>query len=440
MAEEIRHIRDEEREELLKLRVYGFGNYPPRRSNELDLARMHPREIIGFFEEGRLTAAVHLYRYSHFLRGVVRNMGGIAGVVSYPEARRRGIVRRLMQEALAEMHREGLVVSMLRPFRVSFYGRFGYASSDDEMTITYPTRSFTPWLNAPAAQGIVTERCSPEEGWQEYTALDRGPIDLGGTGDGDGDGEYFRHGNILLESLNPELRKRRLEDEELILFRREGRLIGGLTFRKEGAEPDGVLRLSTYRFSEFSGLAAVLRYIALHIDQCATVVMNAAPASPDGRIFPWTGDIDDAVEVKRIRHPWMVRLVDVPAALNGLPAAGAGAVTIRLRDEYGPWNEGRYRLESDGAQLRVHPLDDGGRSTPSGDGAAAAVELDIRELSAMVYGSVRPREILRKHLPWQQERLACTGAAGQAGEPEAETISLLEGWFPERFLWNDWWF
>src|SRR5581483_9070338 len=40
-----------------------------------------------------------------------------------------------------------------------------------------------------------------------------------------------------------------------------------------------------------------------------------------------------------------IRLVDVGAALSGRSYAGEGAVVFDVRDEFCPWNEGRWKLE-----------------------------------------------------------------------------------------------
>ena len=45
-----------------------------------------------------------------------------------------------------------------------------------------------------------------------------------------------------------------------------------------------------------------------------------------------------------------MRLVDVGAALSGRSYNGDGAVVFEVRDEFCPWNEGRWRLEGGQAE------------------------------------------------------------------------------------------
>src|SRR5690606_40607540 len=47
-------------------------------------------------------------------------MGGVAGVASWPDARRQGGVRRLLQHAFGRMRENGQSLSMLAPFSFAF--------------------------------------------------------------------------------------------------------------------------------------------------------------------------------------------------------------------------------------------------------------------------------------------------------------------------------
>jgi len=68
-----------------------------------------------------------------------------------------------------------------------------------------------------------------------------------------------------------------------------------------------------------------------------------------------------------------VRLVDVGAALSGRTYLGDGAVVFDVRDAVCPWNEGRWRVTSEGAE-RVD-LD-------------ADIALDVSALGAAYLGAV----------------------------------------------------
>src|SRR5688500_17951070 len=69
------------------------------------------------------------------VRGQLLPMAGIAGVATHPLARRQGHVRTLLTDLLGEMRDEGHPVSVLYPFRPSFYARFGYATLPKRRTV-----------------------------------------------------------------------------------------------------------------------------------------------------------------------------------------------------------------------------------------------------------------------------------------------------------------
>jgi hypothetical protein len=336
-----------------------------------------------------------------------------------------------MAASLEEMHERGVAVTMLHPFKVSFYRQFGYVTADDHLIAEYPTRAFEAWARDPAAAAFTMERVSPNEGWTAFCELDDAT-----TGRG--------HGNVLVSSMGDEFWKRRMDDQEIVTFSRAEETVAAAVFRKVGAEPDGTLRLASYRFSEPAGLAAILRFIALHIDQCDSVVMNVAPASQAGRVFRHTADIDGHVKISPMRRPWMVRIVDVEAALDGIPAAVAGEVRIHVSDELGAWNEGAYLLSCDGNRLAVEAVPRGGVDGTTTN-TTTDLALSINQLSSLLYGAAPPEEILR-----ERHGVTSPGAASfapDANGPHADSGpaggsagGLLATWFPERFLWNDWGF
>ena len=76
---------------------------------------------LGAFEKDKLLSSLQLIPYNVFLRGQVLPASYIVGVASFPEARRAGTVGKLLIESLAELRRRGHTISLLMPFKASFY-------------------------------------------------------------------------------------------------------------------------------------------------------------------------------------------------------------------------------------------------------------------------------------------------------------------------------
>lgn len=82
-------------------------------------------------------------------------------------------------------------------------------------------------------------------------------------------------------------------------------------------------------------------------------------------------------------NPWMLRIVDAPAAIaaRGWPRRLNGQVDLELTDDVCRWNEGRHRLVLSGGE---------GRLEPGGDGT---VRLTPRGLAAWYAGAATPRQL-----------------------------------------------
>lgn len=77
-------------------------------------------------EGGRITAAFRAYRLTEYIAGVALPMLGLAAVAVSGSARRRGLGRRIVQDALRVGRDRGDVVSVLYPFRPDFYHALGW--------------------------------------------------------------------------------------------------------------------------------------------------------------------------------------------------------------------------------------------------------------------------------------------------------------------------
>jgi len=117
---EIRLTTNQDLEQVKNLWAYCFENYEPFFS-------WYFREYyqgdntIGAFEKDRLLSSLQLIPYNIYLRGQVLPTSYIVGVASFPEARSAGIVGKLLVESLVELRRRDHVISLLMPFKASFY-------------------------------------------------------------------------------------------------------------------------------------------------------------------------------------------------------------------------------------------------------------------------------------------------------------------------------
>ena len=83
-------------------------------------------ETIVADENGKIVGAATVLRFEMSFGGIDVPMRGFAAVVVPPEARRRKIADMIMREGLGRLREQGEALSMLHPFRMSFYRKFGF--------------------------------------------------------------------------------------------------------------------------------------------------------------------------------------------------------------------------------------------------------------------------------------------------------------------------
>lgn len=77
-------------------------------------------------EGGRCVGYVRIFARTMLVRGEPVAAGGIGSVATHPDARGSGIATALLQDAIAQMRREGMAVSFLFTGIPAFYERLGY--------------------------------------------------------------------------------------------------------------------------------------------------------------------------------------------------------------------------------------------------------------------------------------------------------------------------
>ncbi|MGD6891992.1 GNAT family N-acetyltransferase [Bacillus mobilis] len=120
-------LKEDKFREALRLSEYAFQYKVDEERLQQQLTKMkESHEIYGIMEGEDLAAKLHLIPFYIYIGKEKFKMGGVAGVATYPEYRRSGYVKELLQHSLQTMKKDGYTVSMLHPFAVSFYRKYGW--------------------------------------------------------------------------------------------------------------------------------------------------------------------------------------------------------------------------------------------------------------------------------------------------------------------------
>lgn len=312
-------------------------------------------KMLGIFEGEKSVATTITLPMTQNVRGKIFKMGGVAGVTSDPMARRKGYVKRLMQQAFRDMYNDGTAVSTLYPFRESFYERLGYTAFTHIKSVKFKTADMKPLLNLNLSG--TTEYHLQKEAWSEvHKVMQKEQQNSHGLGLFAEDALKYLFGDV---------------DWWFVLARDDsGKVIGAMSYKITGYK--GTFEVQNFFVQNSLARYLLLQFIAKHIDQTPDVLIKRL--NPDYRPETWFSDLD----MKSNPDIWitaMGRVINI-RELNGLQV-GSGKVTIQVQDADCKWNNGIFTFEAHDGTLSISDAND----------EQADCTLTIQGLSALIYGT-----------------------------------------------------
>jgi len=389
----IRQLRVGEFEERIALSEFAFQMKVPKERLEQEREHFRPDDHWGVFDEdGRLLSALILIPFECWIQGKPVRMGGIAGVATWPEARRNGWVAKLLAHSLAVMRERGQTIGMLHPFAFTFYRKFGWELTIERKSYVLDMALLPKRIHA---SGRI-ERCGDLEtlNWIYEAAASRYNGTLLRT-------ESWWRQKVL---SGPELK---------VVWRNEaGEAQGYMLYEVQNR----LLKVRDWAYANGEAQAALWSFIAQH-DSMADRIELTVPVDD---AMPFL--LPDPRFKQEIVPYFMSRIADVAGLFARYPFAAADAeerLTLAVRDEQAPWNNGRFRMVfgtgGTATVLGTHAPEGAGDTGADSFGEPEA-SCDIRALTAMLLGNRRPL--------WLRE-------AGLLQADEA-AVALLERRIPKR--------
>lgn len=354
-----RAVTDGEHSALRRMRYYAFAPEDGPSAFETD-----DTEIMGIhrglFDDDELLVCCSYFDFSTRLRGANLRMGGVAGVASSPEHRRKGLVRRLLRDLLMELQDERIPVSALWPFDYEFYTRLGWA-----MVCTYTHYEVEP----EALQTVAADRVGA---FRRVDASDWELLDPAR--------DAFHAGYDLVIDRNEEWWRRRvferLNDERYVYaWENNGEVRGYLAYHFEGEDSAGrTLWVDEFGAADPEARRQLFRFLSDHDSQVSTVRLFLPTETTlyDEVADPYAVDCE-------IKSGPMFRIVSVTDAMESVsfPEALEGSVTIAVADPLADWNDGTFEIR----------FADGRAICERVSNASPDVRLDVGSLSQLVAGS-----------------------------------------------------
>jgi predicted acetyltransferase len=332
-----RPLEDADRERAISVDAFSFN--APRAGIAGWLTPERLANFRGLFLDGRLAAHLEIRPLRVATGSAELPAAGFGSVAVAPEYRRRGYAPQLLQAACLELRERGLPLAFLYPSQVSFYRRYGWALVVERKVYSGPPATFSEFAPVPGGWQPCGAEAIPE-----LQAVYRGAL-RGRFGPFVRDDRWWRE-QVLHEFGQDEpaqafiWRDEQGQARTYLIFRftagsrRERRMIC-----RETVALDPPARSQIFHF--MAGLA----------NQCGEVLFRAPADAPVNVLMP---------EPLRCEvEPYlMLRIVDVPAALQGLevPEAASGSFSLAIHDAWLAPQQAVYRIEAAAGRLQVTPL------------------------------------------------------------------------------------
>lgn len=339
----------------------------------------------GVFEDGQLQAMYTLIPLQLYIQGRPMTMGGIAGVATFPEQRRKGHVAKLLAHSLVEMKEKGQVVSCLAPFSFGFYRKYGWELYTDLKRYTILPSQFPPrTVTEGQVKRVTPDRVLLERVYEAYASRYNGTM--------------VRERDWWTNSVI-----RRKTGKAAVYYRPDGEPGGYLLYNIENR----IMNINEMVYLDETARQGLWTFLANHDSMLEKVILTA-PANDE---LPYL--LPEPRIGQEIVPFFMARIVDAASFVEQYAFQGTGTpvkLKLRIIDPHAPWNEGvwTWSIGADGQGSLAQAELEAGETVDAG--------CDIQTLTAMLMGYRRPQALHR------YGRL--TGSAEAAG--------LLEKVIPDR--------
>jgi len=278
---------------------------------------------LGYYENGKLASTYVIIDYNMFVRGVLMRMGGIAAVATKPDQRKKGHVSVLLSESLKVMRENKQYISVLYPFKFSFYRRYGYINcADFSWLISTPRNILLPKDFHP----LEIKEISHDESYELIHPI-RKRI-----------GQKFNF-IIFDDAKNWKFHNLSKKSKIYIIIENDEN-VGYFIYKRQKTKGRWDLRL-TFQNVVIDSVRAqltVLDFVKKHTDQNKDFQMNFHGDEPVFDYFDNLWDGDD-FNYHESGGP-MFRVIDIEKAIESLEFDEKldASFTIKIDDEYASWN------------------------------------------------------------------------------------------------------
>lgn len=338
----VRKTRPEEYRRVNELFSICFEQ--PYRNCPIDPEHDADTHWAAYDDSGDMMSTFTISDYAVRFDGNVCKMGGVGGVATLPQYRRRGGIRACFEAALPDLYARGYAFSYLYPFSTGYYRKFGFESCVQK----YEWEVSLSLLSPPRMGGhfrLAEPHCPMAE---EIQTLDR---------------LWETQFNMMVQHSGDDYKWAKNSDPALqqtftyVWFDGQNVPKGYTTFRLANEATGRNLVCSRFCFADRDGFNGLMQlFKSLSADHAYVKFQTPALPSLQYLLPEWSLG---AAKWNLLHNGGMVRVVNVRHVLENARYLGSGQLVLEILDPQIPENSGRFRLVfADGAALSADPTDE----------------------------------------------------------------------------------
>ena len=322
---------------------------------------MQKADVIGWFDGDNLVSQVVVYPMNVQVYKTVYPMGGLTGVGTYPEYSGKGLMYKLLEQALKTMREKGQYICYLYPYSIPYYRKKGWEIISDK--ITYEIHDYQLPQNR-QVPGFV-RRVKPagkeiKEIYARYAA--------------------HTHGAVLRDEL---------AWNEYFLWDPDD-LMAAVYYNEED-EPEGyviyqiaeeVFYVKDMIFNTEEARTGLWNFVSAHFSMINKVIGNTYTDEPLAFLF------EDASIKETISPYYMARIVDFSRFIERFPFKSSTLERrwkFKLTDPIMECNQGTFLLE----------IDRNGQAKATKTADRCEDTISIQTMTTMLMGYKRPEYLVK---------------------------------------------
>jgi predicted acetyltransferase len=313
----------------------GFGMTSPNEDDEYPIHLLPAERSLAVYDDGAVVATAGAFPFRITVPGGTQvPVAGVTVVTVHPTHRRRGLLRRMMDEQLDDVARRGEPLAALTASEASIYERFGYGTATFNTRWELASEYAKARVLAPAdgAVRLVTGDAAVKAARAVYDVAAATRV-----------GELERPAEWWSPIFAPGSKGARFFTA--VHDGSDGRPDAFARYALDPAWPDGIpsstLRVMELQAVDADAEAAMWAYL-FGIDLVATVVAGDRPVDDPLR---WRLPDARRLRVRELRDHLWVRIVDVAEALAARAYGADDALVVELVDDFRPANDGRWLVD-----------------------------------------------------------------------------------------------